>query len=231
MTIRLLKTSMVFAVGLWALLIAADNILDYDSNWHFVQHVLSMDTVFPGNALKYRAITDPKIQALGYWMIIATEWVMSALCLTGAWGLFRARRNRLDFIAAKPLAACGLVLVFLMYFVGFVVVGGEWFCMWQSEMERAGQGRHVPDLRGAGADRAAAAGRGSEAMSAARPPEGARTAARSSPPAACLLASRSHAERLRRSSVDTALPRVSRSKGLANTSCGPMRRSTAFMSA
>jgi predicted small integral membrane protein len=134
MTIRLLKTSMVFAVGLWALLVAVGNILDYDSNWHFVQHVLSMDTVFPDNALKYRAITNPTVQGLGYWVIIATEWVMSVLCLAGAWALFRARRDRGAFIAAKSLAACGLVLVFLMYFVGFVVVGGEWFCMWQSEI-------------------------------------------------------------------------------------------------
>ncbi|MDM0115457.1 DUF2165 domain-containing protein [Variovorax sp. J22R133] len=134
MTIRLLKTVMVLAVGLWALLIAADNIFDYDSNWHFVQHVLSMDTVFPDNALKWRAITSPMIQSIGYWAIIATEFVMSALCLAGAWALWRGRRDRLVFIAAKPLAACGLVLVFLLYFVGFVVVGGEWFCMWQSQI-------------------------------------------------------------------------------------------------
>lgn len=134
MTIRLLKTSMVFAVGLWALLIAADNLFDYESNWQFVQHVLSMDTVFPDNTLKYRAITNPMLQSIGYWLIIATEWVMSALCLAGASKLFRARRSHAAFIAAKPLAACGLVLVFLLYFMGFVVVGGEWFCMWQSQI-------------------------------------------------------------------------------------------------
>ena len=34
-----------------------------------------------------------------------------------------------------------------------------------------------------------------------------------------------------RSSADTARPSVSRSKGLASTDCGPMRRSTAFISA
>jgi predicted small integral membrane protein len=134
MTIRLLKALMVSVVGVWALLIAFDNVVDYDSNWQFVQHVLSMDTVFPGNTLKYRAITNPTIQMLGYWLIIATEWLMSALCFAGAWRLFRARSSREAFIAAKPLAACGLVLVFLLYYVGFVVGGGEWFCMWQSQI-------------------------------------------------------------------------------------------------
>lgn len=132
MTIRLLKTAFVLSVGIWALLVAADNLLDYRSNLLFVQHVLSMDTVFPDNALKWRAITDPSLQSLAYWAIIATEAVTSGLCLAGAGGLWRARRSHRDFVAAKPLAACGLGLVFLLYFVGFVVVGGEWFCMWQS---------------------------------------------------------------------------------------------------
>ena len=134
MTIRLLKALMVFVVGFWALLIAADNIFDYDSNWEFVRHVLSMDTVFPNNALKWRAITNPTLQSLGYWGIIATEWVMCALCFAGAWQLFKARRSRAAFATAKPTAACGLGLIFLLYYVGFVIVGGEWFCMWQSQI-------------------------------------------------------------------------------------------------
>jgi predicted small integral membrane protein len=133
-TLRLLKATLVFAVGFWALLIAFGNVVDYDSNWQFVRHVLSMDTVFPQNHLKYRAITDPTLQTIGYCAIIATEWLMSALCFAGAWRLFRARSSRAAFIAAKPFAACGLVLVFLLYYIGFVAIGGEWFCTWQSEI-------------------------------------------------------------------------------------------------
>jgi predicted small integral membrane protein len=131
-TIRLLKAVLVLAVGSWALVIAFDNVVDYDGNWQFVRHVLAMDTVFPGNTLKYRAITSEPLQTLGYWLIIATEWTMGALCMAGAARLFAARRERRRYIAAKPLAAAGLVLVFLLYYVGFVIVGGEWFCMWQS---------------------------------------------------------------------------------------------------
>ena len=134
MTIRVFKSLMVAAVGIWGILIAVDNVIDYDSNWQFVRHVLSMDTVFPDNALKYRTITNPKIQALGYWAIIATEWAIGFLCLAGSWRLFASRRDRHAFVAAKPLASCGLVLVFLLYYVGFVVIGGEWFSMWQSQV-------------------------------------------------------------------------------------------------
>jgi predicted small integral membrane protein len=134
MVIRILKAAMVCSVGAWALLIAAGNVIDYDSNWHFVQHVLSMDTVFADNRLKYRAITNPTLQALGYGAIITTEWVMSALCLIGSWRLFAARKDQARFIAAKTWAAMGLTLVFLLYFVGFVAIGGEWFCSWQSQV-------------------------------------------------------------------------------------------------
>src|SRR5207253_1339349 len=80
----------------------------------------------------YRAVTNPMMQTAIYWIIIATEWCMSVLCLIGAYRLFRARLDRRAFVDAKAVAACGLTLVFQLYFVGFVFVGGEWFSMWQS---------------------------------------------------------------------------------------------------
>jgi predicted small integral membrane protein len=39
-----------------------------------------------------------------------------------------------DFNRAKATAAGGLSLGFLLYAVGFVSVGGEWFAMWQSQI-------------------------------------------------------------------------------------------------
>ena len=59
LTTRLVKTAMVASTALFALLVAADNLLDYGSNYQFVRHVLSMDTTFPGNALMGRAVTAP----------------------------------------------------------------------------------------------------------------------------------------------------------------------------
>ncbi len=134
MTIRTLKVLMVLAVGLWALLVGVDNLLDYNANWQFVRHVLSMDTVFPDNPLKYRAVTDSRVEAFGYWAIIATELLIGVLCVGGAARLYRARRDIRAFDAAKSTAACGLVLLFLLYYVGFVMMGGEWFGMWQSQV-------------------------------------------------------------------------------------------------
>jgi len=47
--IRLIKAMVCLAVALFGLLVAADNVIDYSTNFEFVQHVLSMDTI-PTNA-------------------------------------------------------------------------------------------------------------------------------------------------------------------------------------
>ncbi|MBN8994704.1 MAG: DUF2165 domain-containing protein [Rhizobiales bacterium] len=131
--IRLCKIAFVAAVALFFTLVAFGNITDYNSNWQFVQHVLSMDTTFPDSSLHWRAITDPTIQTAGYWAIIATEIVVAILLWAGALRLLGAITGT-DFNRAKTIAIVGLSLGFLLYAVGFVAVGGEWFAMWQSQI-------------------------------------------------------------------------------------------------
>ena len=63
---------------IFALLVAADNLIHYDTNYAFVSHVLSMDTTFPGNALLYRRITSPILWQAGYALIIAGEGLTGA---------------------------------------------------------------------------------------------------------------------------------------------------------
>src|SRR4030095_530787 len=98
--IRLVKALLVACIGAFGVLVAYDNVVDYDSNWAFVQHVLSMDTVFSANALRAtRAITSVNIQRLAYGCIIATEALSGVLCLLGAGRLIRARRDPHAFAA------------------------------------------------------------------------------------------------------------------------------------
>jgi len=131
--IRLLQTLLVGAIGLFAALVAINNLLDYDSNYAFVQHVLSMDTTFPGNALMGRAITDPQAHRIAYAVIIGCEALTGVFCLLGALFMLTGLRLPLDdFQPRKALAFLGLGLGFLLWFVGFLVIGGEWFAMWQS---------------------------------------------------------------------------------------------------
>mgnify|MGYP001818435512 FL=1 len=134
MFIRLAKVVLVLQIGLFALLVGVDNIIDYDSNFQFVRHVLSMDTTFPGNALMGRAITDPALHHLAYALIIAAEIITGLLCIAGAAWLFRhISASPVRFQQAKSLAVCGLTLGFTLWFFGFLTIGGEWFQMWQSQ--------------------------------------------------------------------------------------------------
>jgi predicted small integral membrane protein len=134
--IRLSKIALVTAAALFCLLVGYNNIVDYGSNWMFVQHVLSMDTTFPDNAVRaHRAIVDPEIQRIAYWLIIAAELLIGTICLAGALRLLTVLNASAErFNRAKPLAVAGLAGGMLFWFFGFIVVGGEWFQMWQSQI-------------------------------------------------------------------------------------------------
>ena len=132
--IRLVKIAMVASTALFALLVTLNNLVDYGSNYEFVRHTLSMDTTFPGNALKGRAITSPALWSAGYWLIILTEAAVGIVLTVGAIRLLRAlRADARRFNAAKDWALAGAGLGFLLWFTGFLVIGGEWFVMWQSK--------------------------------------------------------------------------------------------------
>jgi predicted small integral membrane protein len=51
-SIRAMKSLLVASIGVLGVVVGYDNLIDYGSNWAFVQHVLSMDTVFPDNATR-----------------------------------------------------------------------------------------------------------------------------------------------------------------------------------
>ncbi|MGD9502751.1 MAG: DUF2165 family protein [Methyloceanibacter sp.] len=131
---RYAKIVMSLALAAFCLLVSIDNITDYGTNYLFVQHVMSMDTTFPGNALMYRAITDPVLWRAAYAAIIAAEGVAGILLLAGAIRLIRLRNAPgAAFNQGKTLVIAGCLLAFLVWFFGFMVVGGEWFAMWQSK--------------------------------------------------------------------------------------------------
>ncbi len=133
MIVRISKAVLTLFLGLFGLLVGVDNILDYGTNFEFVRHVLSMDTTFPHNALLWRAITSDSIHHVAYALLIASEIGVGLLCIAGAWRLFARRfAAPAEFNAAKSLAIAGLAAGFGLYFFGFLVVGGEWFQMWQS---------------------------------------------------------------------------------------------------
>src|SRR5215217_6053077 len=73
LVLRAAKTMAVAAMALLVSLVAFGNLTDYDTNFAFVQHVLSMDTILPNATIRYRAMTNPVLHHAAYALIIATE--------------------------------------------------------------------------------------------------------------------------------------------------------------
>ena len=134
MAIRHSKILLTLAMAFLASLVAFGNVTDYGSNFVFVQHVMQMDSIFPDAGIHYRAIKSPAVHHAAYILIIALELLTAVLCWMGAGSMFRHRRaNAAGFSHAKHLAIWGLTLGFLVWQLGFMSVGGEWFGMWMSE--------------------------------------------------------------------------------------------------
>lgn len=132
--IRISKILMVAAMGFFATLVAFGNITDFGSNWAFVHHVMEMDTLFPDTTITYRAISSPGIQLAAYILIILAESLTAILCWVGAYRLLRhLKADAKTFHKRKCIAIAGLTLGFLIWQVGFMSVGGEWFGMWMSD--------------------------------------------------------------------------------------------------
>ena len=134
MTLRITKIVQVAAVALFYTLVVFNNTTDYGSNYQFVHHVLTMDTISPGNHVMWRAIHPPIVHMVSYGSIITWETVTMILTWIGVVQLVRALRKPVAaFNSAKRLPIIALTVGMLLWFVAFIIVGGEWFLMWQSK--------------------------------------------------------------------------------------------------
>ena len=120
-----LKSSLVALVSLFFTIIALNNLIDYQTNWVFVKKVLSMSQI-PETTQHWRAIHNETVQRLFYLFIIIFEFTTAVVCSIGALKLF--------YQQTKTWALCGLTLGIILYFGGFVIIGGEWFLMWQFKL-------------------------------------------------------------------------------------------------
>ena len=133
MCVRYSKVVSVFAIALFASLVAFSNATDYNTNFQFVQHVFMMDTIFPDSSIMYRSISSPVLHHAGYLVIIVFEAITAILCWAGGLRMLsKVNAPAQAFNASKKLAVIGLTAGFLVWQVGFMSIGGEWFGMWMS---------------------------------------------------------------------------------------------------
>jgi predicted small integral membrane protein len=132
---RVAKTISVASIALMSLLIVFGNTTDYFTNFLFVEHVLKMDTTFADSQIHYRSIDHLFLFHVGYILIILMETLMAFCCIKGSWLLFKnLRSNSALFHTSKNWAVAGIIIGIVIWFLGFEVVGGEWFAMWQSKI-------------------------------------------------------------------------------------------------
>lgn len=137
-TLPVVAAVLVGLNSLYLLIVAFGNITDFGTNQAFVQHVLSMDTTNFGQPagtdldphVMWRAITSPVIQNIAYVFLIAWEAATGVLLAVAFVLWLRGRRD--GFRVARRLSTIGLLMFVLLFFGGFIVIGGEWFQMWTS---------------------------------------------------------------------------------------------------
>lgn len=114
--------------GLYMLLVVFGNITDFGTNKDFVVHVLAMDTTFKTPGTIWRAITSEGLAITAYILIIIWEALTAVVLIaaTIAW-----IRNPGGW--AKRVTTIGLLMMIVLFGLGFIVIGGEWFQMWQSK--------------------------------------------------------------------------------------------------
>jgi len=133
MITRTAKLLLLAGIALFYTLVVFNNITDFNSNYQFVRHVLSMDATFPGNHGMWRALPSPAFHMVFYISMIAWEAATMILLWWGAVILLRALRlPASEFNLAKRVPVMALTLSMLMWLVAFLTVGAEWFLMWQS---------------------------------------------------------------------------------------------------
>lgn len=133
MMTRMAKLLLLAGVAVFYTLVIFNNLTDFDSNYQFVRHVLSMDTTFPGNNGMWRAMPWAGWHLAFYVGIIAWEIATTILLWWGVARLVAAfRSTAVVFNGAKRLAVLAMTVSSLMWLVAFLSVGGEWFLMWQS---------------------------------------------------------------------------------------------------
>lgn len=134
----LTKAGLIMSIGLFGLLVAWTNVTAYGINFQFVQHVLSMDALASwaqSSGLTDRAITDPQLHQLAYAGIIAAEFAVGLLCSVGGLLLLIATFSRqpLHVGRGKAFALVGCGIGIAVWYLGFAVIGAEYFAMWASD--------------------------------------------------------------------------------------------------
>ncbi len=126
---------MVVFIGLQGWLYVAGNLANWSSGFEAITYVLGMEEHEVYSNHIFPPITSPALVTTVFLAIIFGEFLVGALSLKGAWDLWRVRNGNADaFNSAKTFAVLGAGMALVVWFGGFVVIGGALFQMWQTQL-------------------------------------------------------------------------------------------------
>ncbi|KZL22073.1 hypothetical protein PsAD2_00098 [Pseudovibrio axinellae] len=134
MVLRLIKILVAWAFGAFAALVCISNFQEASINLGYIQTVISMVDVFPTSPRSRAFLPLESISTL-LSIIVALDGLIAFLLIIGGLRmLINIQGPALQFNRSKSVASFGYCVAFLLWFVGFVTIAGEWFLAWQYPM-------------------------------------------------------------------------------------------------
>ena len=132
---RLALVVMTLFPALWGLLGGLNNLTDFSGTANnAVKPLISMATTY-GNPLQtWRAITAPWAPPVGLAIITTMETLAGVLGVVAILVMLaNIRRTPEDFAKGKAWMILACLCAILVWGVGFLVIGGDWFLAWQGK--------------------------------------------------------------------------------------------------
>lgn len=131
---RVVTSLFVLMVAAYYFVVGFDNITNPTnpnaSNWPFVQGVLSGDGVPADSGFEWRFIDATWFQAAAYIGLMTAETITGILLLIAGVKGLRASRTCPRWGHAQKWTYAGGILGLAVFFLGFTVIGGNWFIMY-----------------------------------------------------------------------------------------------------
>lgn len=131
-SIRVVVTVLTAISALQMALVAIGNITDFGTNQAFVEHVFAMDTTFRSPDMMWRSIPSATIATVAYVVVIAWEALTAAALVAATVHWIHTLAGHEAERLSRQLSSLGWLMEIMLFGGGFIVIGGEWFQMWES---------------------------------------------------------------------------------------------------
>lgn len=133
--VRLLKSTLVFFIGLHALFYALQNIANLSNAHGALVYVMSGADHQAYPLTLFFKSDDPLIAWAALILVLLGEFAIAFFGIKGGWDLFSARnKSEEGFHAAKRAGIIAAGFALLVWFGFFMSFGAAFFQMWQTEI-------------------------------------------------------------------------------------------------